>query len=220
MRQEAVGLLVGAGMLAVAAAFHPLFADPWGSTAVLSLIAGDRLWEADHLLMAAAMFLWLGALAGIAYQGSPARGPNAARSLSAAAVFAIGLTIWLLILALEATWVQPAARWALQQSAEVQMLVNRMGGSTLLAGDFAMLAIWLGTIALAHDLGRIGWIADWLATFGRSAGWIGVIGIIGGLIDHDHSLLWLFITSFFPFLWTLLLGIALLRKNASEGSLP
>ncbi|MBE3557435.1 MAG: hypothetical protein IMW91_10320 [Firmicutes bacterium] len=210
MHREAIGLLAGAGLLVVAVALHPLFADPWGSTAVLALIAGDRLWGADHLLMAAAMFFWIGSLANIGIR------EDTATTRIAVSAFVAGLTLWLLILALETTWIQPAARWAVGQSAELQTLTSRMGGFTLLAGDFAMVLIWLGLVALAQGLGATKRISLRMARFGRVEAWIGVGGLMGALIFRQQAVLWLAISAFVPFLWTGWLGIALLRQGASS----
>lgn len=212
-----IGVLLGGVLFVAATLMHPPATNPWTGNEVIAMVAEMEVyWQVDHALMLLAMLLWLGGLsagAGIAGQDHPAAG-------LASRLFVAGLTIWVLILAMELT-VFPvlSAEWGHLADPGADAMGVGLFAFGIMAGDLAMMLAWIGVSLLA-----VAWLARsraqggspapikrWFAWAGILTGLWGTVGIPVSLLLPDWSLLLYPLTSGPVFLWTLLAGWRMLR---------
>lgn len=214
-RLAGVSILFGGLLILAATLMHPPATNPWAGNEALAMVDKMRTyWQWDHALMLTAVLLWLGgwsAAAGM-YQEKAAAG-------LASGLFVSGLTIWMLILAMEMT-VTPvlSGQWARVAGSGADAIGVGLFAFGIMAGDLAMLLAWLGICLLGgvwlglKDRAPMGQLMSWI---GIAAGIWGAIGIPAALLLPDWSLVLLPLTAGPVFVWTLVAGWMMARKNRS-----
>lgn len=196
--------LLGALLVITATVLHPITIDPWNADLPIQFIAAKRAyWMWDHSLMAVAILLWLGGLAGCfrLFRHSDKM------VTVVVALFISSIAIWLITLAFELGGMPISVqRLQIHSDPVHRSLAESLFSSALLSGYFAMIPVWMG-VALGA---RTKW--------GRFSGCIGILGI--GYCLLVPTLWILLVSSAFPFIWTLIFNWECLKGemiNELEG---
>lgn len=170
-RLLAVVLLVGAALLGVGAAFHPMLAGD--AAEMLRTIATTRYWRALHLVMLAGSGLVIaGIWVRLVIDAAPASGVVAALT-----IVAIGVALNALNIAFMAGSGTHMAVLFTGGRTEMQSVFDATHPIGLMAARFGNFIVALGAIALGwvewRDASRPRWLA-WLAWLAAAGGFVGV----------------------------------------------
>lgn len=207
MKGNGWAIIIGGILMGVATLLHPIIINPWSVLKVLPKTV-MTFWLWVHVLMLLGISLWLIGLACV----KPTMRLTSPLTSAAVILKITAFTIWVMVLTMELGVFPPLGRDVITTSSNsLASLWSVLFSYGLLSGYCAMLLAYLGILFLAFNLGGLEGFAP-LKIWGVLSGIIGAAGILLTLLKIQWGLWILAVTTLPPFLWSLCLGIFLIRQ--------